>query len=38
MNEIVNRSLSAANNFLPEMHFKQSGFTYILCKPFTKNE
>ena len=23
---------------MPEMHLKQTGFTYIACGPFTKNK
>ena len=37
MNEIVNTFLLAGNKFLPEMHWKQPGFTYSACGPFTKN-
>ena len=36
MNEIVNKLLLAGNKVMPEMHFKQPGFTYISCGPFTK--
>ena len=28
MNEIVNKYLLAGDTFMPEMHFKQSRFTY----------
>ena len=38
MNEIVNKFLLAGDNFLPEMHLKQLGFTYSACGPFTKNK
>ena len=38
MNEIVNKFLSAGDKFMPKMHLKQSGFTYIACGPFTKNK
>ena len=38
MNELVNKLLSAGDKFMPEMHLKQSGFTYSACGPFTKNE
>ena len=37
MIEIVNKFLSAGDKFVPEMHLKQSGFTYSACRPFTKN-
>ena len=37
MNEIVNKFLLAGDKFMPEMHLKQPGFTYIACRPFTKN-
>ena len=36
-NEIVNTFLLAGDKFMPEMHLKQSGFTYSTCGPFTKN-
>ena len=38
MNEIVNKFLLAGDTFMPEMHLKQSGFTYATCCPFTKNK
>ena len=38
MNEIVNKSLLAANKFMSEMNLKQLGFTYSACGPFTKNK
>ena len=38
MNEIVNKVLLACNKCMPEMHLKQSGFTYSACGPFTKNK
>ena len=38
MNEIVNKFLLAGDKFMPEMHFKQPGFTYSACGPFTKNK
>ena len=38
MNEIVNTFLLVRDLFMPEMHFKQSGFTYSACGPFTKNK
>ena len=38
MNEIVNKFLLAGDKFMPEMHFKQLGFTYRACGPFTKNK
>ena len=38
MNEIVNNFLSAGDKFTPEMHFRQLGFTYCTCGPFTKNK
>ena len=36
MNEIVNKFLLVGDNFLPEMHLKQPGFTYSVCGPLTK--
>ena len=44
MNEIVNKFLSARDNFMPEMHlrklvlFCKPGFTYSACDPFIKNK
>ena len=38
MNEIVNKFLFAGDKFMPEIHWKQPGFTYIACGPFTKNK
>ena len=36
MNEIVNNFLLAGDEFMPEMHLRQPGFTYSACEPFTK--
>ena len=36
MNEIVNKFLIKRDKFMPEMHLRQPGFTYTLCRPFTK--
>ena len=38
MNEIVNKFLLAGDNFMPEMHLKQPGFTYSGCGLFNKNK
>ena len=38
MNEIINRFLLVGDKLTPEMHLKQSGFTYSACGPFTKNK
>ena len=38
MNEIVNSFLLVGDNFMPEMHLKQAGFTYSACGLFTKNK
>ena len=38
MNEIVNKFLFTGDKFMPEMHLKQSGFTYSSFGPFTKNK
>ena len=38
MNEIVNKFLLAGEKFMPEMHWKQPGFTYSAYGPFTKNK
>ena len=36
MNEIVDKFLLAGDKFIPEVHLKQSVFTYSACGPFTK--
>ena len=36
MNEIVNKFLLVGEKFIPEMHLKETGFTYSACSPFTK--
>ena len=38
MNEIVHRFFLAGNEFIPEMHLRQSGFICSACGPFTKNK
>ena len=38
MNQIVNTFLLAGDEFMPEMHLRQPGFTYSACGPFTKNK
>ena len=38
MNETVNKFLLAGYKFTPEMHLRQSGFTYIACRPLTKSK
>ena len=38
MNEIVNKFFLPGDKFMPEMHLRQSGFTYSACGPFTKNK
>ena len=38
MNPIVNKLLLAGDRFVPEMHFKQPGYTYSACGPFTENK
>ena len=38
MNKILNKLLLAVEKSLPEMHLRQSGFTYSACGPFTKNK
>ena len=37
MNKIVNKFFLARYKFVPEMHLRQSGFTYSAYGPFTKN-
>ena len=38
MNNIVNKFVLAGDKFMPEMHFRQPGFTYSACGLFTKNK
>ena len=38
MNEIVNKFLLTEDEFMPEMHLRQPGFTYSASGPFTKNK
>ena len=38
MNEIVNKFLLAGDKSIPEIHLKQSGFTYSVFRPFAKNK
>ena len=38
MNEVVKKVLLAGDKFMPEMHLRQTGFTYGACEPFTKNK
>ena len=38
MNGTVNKVLLAGDKFTPELHLRQSGFTYSVCGPFTKNK
>ena len=38
MNKIVNKLLLVGDNFMLEMHLKQTVFTYSACGPFTKNK
>ena len=37
MNKIINKFLLTDNKFMPQLHLKQSGFTYSACGPFTKH-
>ena len=38
MDEIVNNFSLAGDKFMPEMHLRQSEFTYSACGTFTKNK
>ena len=38
MNEIINTFLLAGDKFMPEMHLRQSGFTYSACGLLTKKK
>ena len=37
MNKIINKFLLTGDTFMPELHLKESEFTYIACGPFTKH-
>ena len=37
MNKIINKFLLTGDQFMPELHLKQPGFTYSACGPFTKH-
>ena len=37
MNATVNKFLLAGDKFMPEMHLRKPGFTYLACGPFTKH-
>ena len=36
MNKIVNKVLLVGDEFMPEMHLRQPGFTHSACGLFTK--
>ena len=38
MSKIVNKFLLAGDKIVPELHLKQTGFTYGACGPLTKNK
>ena len=38
MNEIVNKVLLAGEKFMPEMHLRQTEFTFSACGPFRKKQ
>ena len=38
LNEIKNTFLLVGYKFMPEMHLRKPGFTYIACGPFTKHK
>ena len=38
MNNIINKFLLAGDKFIPEMHLRQTQFTYSACGPFTKHK
>ena len=38
MNKIVYKFLLTGDEFMPEMHLRQLGFTYIACGLFTANK
>ena len=38
MNDIINKFSLTGDKFMPEMHFKQPGFTYSAFGRFTKSK
>ena len=38
MNKVVDKFLKIGDKFMPEMHLRESRFTYSVCGPFTKNK
>ena len=38
MNAIVNKLLLVGDKFMPEMRYKQTGFTYSACELLNKNK
>ena len=37
MNKIISKFLLTGGKFMPELHLKYPGFTYITCGTFTKS-
>ena len=37
MNKFVNKFLLTGDKFMPELHLRQTGFTYSACGSFTKH-
>ena len=37
MNIIINKFLLSGDKFIAELYLKQPGFTYSVCRPFTKD-
>ena len=38
MNETITKFILAGDKFMPEMHLRQPGFKYSVCRPFTKKK
>ena len=38
MNKIIKKFFLAGDKFITELHFRQPGFIYRACRPFTKNK
>ena len=38
MNNVINKSLLAADKFMSEMHLRQHRFVYSACGPFTRHK
>ena len=37
MNKVFNKFLFIGDKFMPELHLRESEFTYSACRPFSKH-